>query len=244
MERYDVLILAGSGEARSVAAGLAEAGVAALMAQRRPPRTGETYPLPLHVGAFDSASDFVRFLEEHSIRRVLDASHPFAGKFSHRAAELSVEAGCAYLRLTRAPWVAAPQDRWIDVATESQAAEHISPGARVFVATGRGTEAQFANLEGREVLFRVLGQHGGKTGAARHIRYVPAKGPFTVASEESFLRRAEIDWLVCRNAGGEGAFPKLAAARELGLPVVMVRRPTLPEPKVQTVAEALEWAMS
>ena len=51
-----------------------------------------------------------------------------------------------------------------------------------------------------------------------------------------------IDIVVARDAGGDSASAKIDAARELDLPVVMVRRPFIPDrPKFETVAEVLRW---
>jgi precorrin-6A/cobalt-precorrin-6A reductase len=51
----------------------------------------------------------------------------------------------------------------------------------------------------------------------------------------------DVDLLVTKDAGGEAA-AKLVAARALGVPVVVVRRPVTPEvPVVATVDEALRW---
>ncbi len=49
--------------------------------------------------------------------------------------------------------------------------------------------------------------------------------------------------VVSKNSGGEATKAKLEAARALGLPVIMVRRPELPEApeSVASVEEALAW---
>ena len=56
------------------------------------------------------------------------------------------------------------------------------------------------------------------------------------------LERHAIDVLVCKASGGDATEAKIAAAREFGIPVVMVRRPA-PEPgdAVETVEAALDW---
>jgi precorrin-6A/cobalt-precorrin-6A reductase len=59
------------------------------------------------------------------------------------------------------------------------------------------------------------------------------------------LRDHGIDVVVTKNAGGDGAYAKLAAARTLGLPVVMIDRP--PEPAgetVESVEAAAQWVLA
>jgi precorrin-6A/cobalt-precorrin-6A reductase len=71
---------------------------------------------------------------------------------------------------------------------------------------------------------------------------VLARGPFEVAGDLALLRQHRIGWIVAKNAGGVGAAAKLIAARELGLPVIMVERPALPLRRVLgSVAEVMAW---
>ena len=56
------------------------------------------------------------------------------------------------------------------------------------------------------------------------------------------MRHHKIDVVVSKNSGGTGAYAKIAAARQLGLPVIMIDRPTIPaRPEVTTTAEVMEW---
>jgi precorrin-6A/cobalt-precorrin-6A reductase len=69
------------------------------------------------------------------------------------------------------------------------------------------------------------------------------RGPFTVDGELDLLRRHRIDVVVTKDSGGELTAAKLTAARQLGLPVILVDRPPLP-PGVSVVADvdaALAW---
>ena len=69
----------------------------------------------------------------------------------------------------------------------------------------------------------------------------PARRSRSRASSNCCAQHA-IEVLVTKASGGEATYAKLAAARVLGLPVLMVRRPAPPPgPVVETVADALEW---
>ena len=71
---------------------------------------------------------------------------------------------------------------------------------------------------------------------------VLGRGPFSLAGERQMLQRHAIDVLVCKASGGAATEAKLVAARELGLPVIMVRRPPRePGPAVDTIEAALDW---
>ncbi|MFV0472949.1 MAG: precorrin-6A/cobalt-precorrin-6A reductase, partial [Pikeienuella sp.] len=68
------------------------------------------------------------------------------------------------------------------------------------------------------------------------------RGPFTAAGDEALMRAHRIDLVVAKNAGGGGADAKLAAARTLGLPVLMIARPPAPpREEAGSVEEALDW---
>lgn len=71
---------------------------------------------------------------------------------------------------------------------------------------------------------------------------VIARGPFDLAGDLALMREHGITHVVAKNAGGAGAEAKLAAARALGLPVILIDRPALPPRRsVATIAEVLRW---
>jgi precorrin-6A/cobalt-precorrin-6A reductase len=74
-----------------------------------------------------------------------------------------------------------------------------------------------------------------------------ARGPYTRDAERALMRRFAINVLVTKNSGGSLTEGKLAAARDLGLPVVMIRRPAAPGAAktvaANTVDEAVSWVL-
>jgi precorrin-6A/cobalt-precorrin-6A reductase len=71
---------------------------------------------------------------------------------------------------------------------------------------------------------------------------IVARGPFDLTGDRAMLVDHGIDIVVARNAGGDAAYAKIEAARDLGLSVVMIRRPFIPgREKVESVAEVLRW---
>lgn len=71
---------------------------------------------------------------------------------------------------------------------------------------------------------------------------IVSRGPFLLNGELEMMRERGIGWIVARNSGGDGARAKIDAARVLGLPVIMISRPELPERRrVESVIEVMQW---
>lgn len=237
-----ILLLGGTEEGRDIAEGLARLGrpaIASLAGATRAPR--ET-ALVTRVGGFGGAAGFECFLDAAGITAVIDATHPFASRISERTAAICAARGLPYLLVLRPPWQPGPGDRWTEAADETEAAARVPAGATVFLGTGPGRLERFAGLAGRRVICRRIDPpdapfpfEGGE--------FLIDRPPFTVAGEEALFRDLGVDWLVAKNAGGRGGAAKLAAARRLGLPVMMIRRPAPPDaPRVETADAALDWA--
>jgi precorrin-6A/cobalt-precorrin-6A reductase len=75
-----------------------------------------------------------------------------------------------------------------------------------------------------------------------HAHYILERGPFTESHDRQLLESFAVDAIVAKNSGGEATYSKIAAARALGVPVLMLKRPPMPDcPSVATVAEAVAW---
>lgn len=170
---------------------------------------------------------------------VVEAAHPCDSDSAFAVARACAALGIAHLQLVRPGWRASRLDRWVMLDRARDAARVIPRGSRVLVTTGRAVLPDLRALDAY-VLARRIGS-GGRF-PLRRGRFVPGMGPFSVAQEIALLRKERIDWLLVHDAGGPGGWPKLAAARCLGLPVALLRRPARPAgPRVETVAEALAW---
>ena len=236
-----LLLLAGTAEARQLAARLAADPrfevIASLAGETRVPAD---LGLALRTGGFGGAAGQKQFLLDNEIEAVVDATHPFAARISARTQALCAGLGLAYLQVLRPGWAPGPGDDWRVVAAEKDVAAALPPGATVFLATGRKTLGRLKGLENHRVYCRQIDPprepfpfpEGG---------FVVGRPPFTVAAETALFERLGVEALVVKDAGG-GSDAKLRAARELGVPVVMIRRPAQPPgDKVATVAAALAW---
>ena len=151
-----ILLLAGTAEARAIAAGLAAAAVPALASLSGATREPRPLPVRTRRGGFGGAEGFRAVVRDAGITRVIDATHPFAQRITDRTARLCAEDGLPYLQVLRPPWLPGPGDRWTAIAAEEEAAGIVQPGATVFLATGRQGLEQFAGLAGCEVICRQI----------------------------------------------------------------------------------------
>ncbi len=233
-----MLLLGGTGEARRLAALLAADGVDVLSSLAG--RTTDPV-LPdgaVRVGGFGGADGLAEWLVEHRPRAVVDATHPFAARITQNVAVAAARTGTALLRLQRPSWTAGPGDDWRWVDSLAEAAQVVR--GTVFITTGRQGIGAFAHLPG-PVLVRAVDPPTEPLPAGATL--LLARGPFSVADELALMREHAVDVVVTKDSGGGMTAAKLTAARELGLPVVLVRRPPLPPgvATVSTVEAARAW---
>ena len=239
-----VLILGGTGEARALASVLARERPALTVVSSLAGRVAEPV-LPagrVRVGGFGGPSGLAGHLRAAGTEAVVDATHPFAATMSASAVTATASVGVPLLVLRRPGWTPLPGDDWHWVDSLAEAAEMLPDlGRRVFLSTGRGGLGTFAGCDGLWFLLRSVDPPDPPMPRALHS--VLARGPFTVEGERALLREHRIDVVVTKDSGGDMTAAKLRAAAELGLPVVVQRRPALAAgvPVVATVPEAVHW---
>ncbi|MFC9252156.1 cobalt-precorrin-6A reductase [Amycolatopsis thailandensis] len=235
-----LLILGGTGEARELATALVEQGehvVSSLAGRVARPKLpdGET-----RVGGFGGPEGLARWLTENDVDAMIDATHPFAERIGANAAEAARSTGTPLLRLARPGWTEQPGDTW-HWADDLDHAARLLPalGERVFLTSGRQGLAAFAGL-GLWFLIRCVDPP--EAPLPRRHEVLLDRGPYTVERERALMERHGVQVLVTKDSGGAMTAAKLTAARGLGLPVVVVRRPRRPETaSVTSVRDALTW---
>lgn len=237
------LILGGTTEATALAKLLAgHQGIEATVSLAGRTRNPVLPPLPTRIGGFGGAAGLAEFLRDNAIEAVVDATHPFADQISANAAAACREAGVRLLVLTRRPWAAGEDDRWIPVSDMGAAAEALRPlGEGVFLTIGRQELAPFEAVPDKRYLIRAVDPPEPMP-ALPDATLILDRGPFTLEGELALLREHRIDALVSKNSGGRATDAKLEAARRLGLPVVMVERPPgNGVPEVYAAEDAVRW---
>lgn len=238
-----VLILGGTTEASSLAHLLAnDARFEATLSLAG--RTAQPAPqaLPTRIGGFGGIDGLVRYLRDEKIVAVIDATHPYADQISAHAVAACGRAAIPLASLVRAPWTRQAGDQWIEAVDTRAAADAIGRDPRrVFLTIGRQELAVFASAPQHHYLARIIDAPSDDA-LPPNLSLVQARGPYDLAAETALLRDRRIEIVVSKNAGGEATYAKIEAARELGLPVVMITRPHKPAGHVTAKPEdAIAW---
>lgn len=238
----NLLILGGITEAHALARALVERSDLRVISSLAG-RTGNPHPPvgEVRIGGFGGADGLAAYLRDNCIDAVIDCTHPFAARMGWNAATGCAAAGVPLLRLERPAWTRQDGDAWDEVENWTQAAAVLGARSRrVLLAVGRQELEPFAGLDRIWFLIRSV-ETPDPLPPFAHAEILLARGPFTYESEYELLTTRHIDTIVCKNSGGP-ADAKLAAARALGLRVVIKNRPPRPHTlTVTSVAEALSW---
>ena len=238
-----ILILGGTAEARQLAAALADR-LAFAVTLSLAGRTAQPLPqlVPVRMGGFGGPEGLARYLRDERIDVLIDTTHPYAAVISANAAKAADAAAVKLLAMRRPPWIKLDGDHWIEVdGVEAAVAALGSAPLRVFLTLGRNELQPLAAAPQHHYLIRSVDPVDPPL-AVPHATYITARGPFTEADDRALLERHRIERIVAKNSGGAATYGKIEAARALGLPVIMLKRPVLPDAaSVATVDEVLAW---
>ncbi len=235
-------MLGGTTEATALCRALAEAGIPGVFSLAGRVARPLRQPLPMRVGGFGGAAGLVAYLRAEGITHVVDATHPFAAGMSANAVAGCAEAEVPLVALTRPAWEPVAGDRWTRVADIASAVAALDrPRCRVMLAVGRMHVDDFAVRPEHFYLLRLVDPPEGALGFP-DCHVVVDRGPFTEAGDLALMQAHRIELVVSKNSGGTGAAAKLAAARQLGLEVVMIDRPAIPARReLHEVGAVLDW---
>jgi precorrin-6A/cobalt-precorrin-6A reductase len=238
-----ILILGGTAEARLLAGRLAERAdldVTLSLAGRTVAPVAQ--PVPVRSGGFGGAAGLADYLVRERIDALIDATHPYATVISANAAAAAQKTAVPFVGLRRTPWVARAGDHWTEVSDVGEAVRALGQQPRrVFVALGRNELAPFVSAPQHFYLVRSVDPVEPPLPLPQ-VTYVTGRGPFAEADDRALMTTHGVDAVIAKNSGGAATYGKIAAARALGIDVIMLRRPPpLDGPAVETVEDAIAW---
>jgi precorrin-6A/cobalt-precorrin-6A reductase len=238
-----ILILGGTAEARQLAGRLAgRAGLEITLSLAGRTAKPATQPVPIRVGGFGGAEGLANYLDGERIDALIDATHPYANVISANAIAAARRSGVQLVALRRPPWIKVAGDRWIEASDVREAVRALGQTPRrVFVALGRNELAPFHDAPQHYYLIRSVDPVDPPL-PLPHVGYVTGRGPFGEADDNALMTEHRIDVVIAKNSGGPATYGKIAAARALGIEVIMLRRPPAPDgAAVETIEDAIAW---
>ena len=196
----------------------------------------------VRVGGFGGVDGMAKALKDEGYALVIDATHPFAATISQHAYDACLIDEIPRLQVMRRPWTADPSHPWIEAKDLDDAASLLPKiGRRVFLTIGRRGLEAFSKVKDFWFLVRLIEAPARPLPLPSH-QIIAARPPHPLEEEIELMKNHRIDLLISKQSGGDVTETKIAAANQLGIGIVMIRRP-LPEPGplAETVGEALGW---
>ncbi len=240
-----ILILGGTAEAAALAKGIARRAPGVDVVTSLAGLLDGTPDLPgrLRRGGFGGADGLGRYLANERIDALVDATHPFACTMAATARSAACRAEVPRIKLVRPMWNRTPDDRWIvvdDIDAAADALATLAPAAALITLGSRAMDA-FRRIDGTRFIFRMIAPPRDRP-SNQAMQVLLQRGPFDVEGEKTLMTDHGVGAVVTRASGGEATEAKIMAARDLHLPVIMIRRPAVPEgPLAATVDDVLDW---
>ena len=218
-----ILLLGGVTEALAMARRLGPQHVYSLAGVGRVPAD---LPCEVRVGGYGGAEGLAQYIRQQRIDLLLDATHPYAAQISHNAVSAAALAGIPCWALRRPAWQPQAGDNWREVANWAELVEALKPFQRPLFTLGREPLEHLHEIpEGQFWTLRALDTYPGNA----RCEVIGARGPFVIEDERTLFAQRRIDVLISKNSGSSATEPKLEVARERGTPVLILKRPQLPE---------------
>ncbi len=218
-----ILLLGGVTEALAIARRLGPQHVYSLAGIGRVP---QDLQCQVRVGGFGGAEGLASYLHEAGITLLIDATHPYAAQISRNAANAAGMAGIPCWALRRPAWQAQTGDDWREVEDWAGLIEALKPFRRPLFTLGREPLQHLDEIPPEQFwTLRALEACPGND----RCEVIGARGPFHIEDERALFQRRKIDVLISKNSGSVATEPKLEVARELGTPVLILKRPALPD---------------
>ena len=176
------------------------------------------------MGGYGGAEGLAQFVRDEGIGLILDATHPYAAQISGNAAEAAQLSGVPCWALRRPAWQPQAGDDWREVSDWTSLIEALKPFKRPLFTLGREPLQHLDEIPPEQFwTLRALDVYPGN----ERCEVIGARGPFLIEDERALFARRGIDVLISKNSGSTATEPKLEVARELGVPVLVLKRPVL-----------------
>lgn len=242
-EPRHLLLLAGTAEAVALDLALADDDrIRVTVALAGLTRNARKFHGDLRRGGFGGVDGLTTFLHAAAVNLLVDATHPFAAQMSAHAVQAAMASGIPVLRLTRQPWTPPRGAKWIPADDLAHAARLLPSDATAFLALGQRHLMAFQHHPAKLIVRSVDPPPADLLPAVGWIVAPPGK---SVEAERALFAQHDVSHVVARNSGGDAGWPKVVAASEAGLPIIMVNRPPqLASDAVLDVADALAWVLA
>ena len=218
-----ILLLGGVTEALAIARTLGPQHVYSLAGVGRVPTD---LSCEVRVGGYGGAEGLAHYMGEHGIDLLLDATHPYAAQISQNAARAAALSGVPCWALRRPAWAPQAGDDWREVADWAELVQALTPFQRPLFTLGREPLEHLDEIPEQQFwTLRALDVYPGN----ERCDVIGARGPFRIEEERTLFEQRRIDVLISKNSGSSATEPKLEVARERGVPVLILKRPVLPE---------------
>lgn len=234
-----ILLLGGVTEALAIARTLGPQHVYSLAGVGRVPTD---LRCEVRVGGYGGAEGLAHYIGEQGIDLLLDATHPYAAQISQNAARAAALSGVPCWALRRPAWTPQAGDDWREVANWAELVQALKPFQRPLFTLGREPLEHLDEIPQQQYwTLRALDEYPGN----ERCDVIGARGPFRIEEERALFEQRRIDVLISKNSGSSATEPKLEVARERGVPVLILKRPVLPQvdrqfETVDTLLQALQ----
>ncbi len=238
-----LLLLGGTSEASRFAKDVARMpGVATVLSLAGRTNQAAPSPVPVRIGGFGGIDGLADYLLRENVDVVVDATHPFAAQISSNAIAACANANVPLLAIERPPWARNDRDTWSEHATAEDAIAALPEvPTTVFSALGRSAIPLLCARPQHHYVIRIVDPIAPPPELSDAV-VISARGPFRAEDDIALFREHRIARVLAKNAGGDAAYAKIEAARQLQLPVHMVERPTIAQRlAVRTSDDALAW---
>lgn len=237
-----IMMLSGTSDARQLALAIRDAGydIFATVVTEHAAEQMAHVGIHAHVGRL-TASQMIALMNEHKVKAIVDASHPFAEEASRQAIQAAEKANVPYIRYERKESVIAYERVTFVDSYEAAAQYAVKKRGVIMLTTGSKTLHIFAEqllpLPDVRLIARMLPRKDNMEKCEQlgfpQENIIAMQGPFTKQLDIAFMKHFGVTLLVTKESGRVGFVDeKIAAAQELGIETVVIRRPKLAYPNV------------